>query len=179
MKWQKENPERARELSRLSAQRIKSNPKRLKARRAANLRHYNKNREKYLASHTTWRNSNPWAKEADRCRSLVRATLVSFMDGGKKFKALVGCSGNQLRAKFEKQFDADMCWSNFGRGGWTIGHIKPCGEFKDSLLTPEGKAQCFHFSNLKPEWCEINRAKHTSQELTDAQKDLLTTPLTL
>jgi hypothetical protein len=65
-----------------------------------------------------------------------------------------------------------MTWDNFGRKGWTLSHIKACASFKARLLTEAGRKECFHFSNIKPEWEWSNRAKHAGDSLTEAQKEL-------
>lgn len=112
---------------------------------------------------------NPWAKIADSARSLVRMTVHGTLKGGPKFKALVGTDGMQFRLHLQSLWLPGMSWLNFGRGGWTIGHIKPVLSFKESLHTSEGLSTCFHFSNLQPEWEEVNNFKHSNTSLSPVQ----------
>jgi hypothetical protein len=48
-----------------------------------------------------------------------------------------------------------MTWDNYGSGDdkWNIGHIIPCSLF--NLIVAEEQKECFHYTNLKPQWeCE-------------------------
>jgi hypothetical protein len=119
-----------------------------------------------------WQQNNPWVGIADRARTLVRSTVHGTLNGGKKFQFLVGCTGQQFRAHLQSLWLEGMNWTNFGRGGWTIGHIKSCASFKAVLLTKEGQQACFHYSNLQPEWERVNNIKHTKDSLTTAQLNL-------
>lgn len=68
---------------------------------------------------------------------------------------LLGCSLNQFKAHIESQFLNGMSWQN--RGEWHIDHKRPCASFDLSDL--EQQKECFHFSNLKPEWATENLKK--------------------
>lgn len=168
-RWRKANPERSKAIARTSAARIRFNVERLLKRRASFRRYYHKNRAFCLAAHDRWKEKNPWAKIADSARSLVRMTVHGTLKGGPKFKALVGMDGMQFRLHLQSLWLPGMSWLNFGRGGWTIGHIKPVLSFKDSIHTQEGLSACFHFSNLQPEWEEVNNFKHSNTSLSPVQ----------
>lgn len=71
--------------------------------------------------------------------------------------ALLGCSLAECRKHLEKLWKPGMSWSNCGRGGWHIDHIKPCVSF--DLRDPEQQRACFHFSNLQPLWQWENLSK--------------------
>jgi hypothetical protein len=159
--WRARNPAKAKAHQRAQYKRIANDPQLLERRRQHQQRWYAKNSKTSIASHRAWRNNNPWAVTADRCRTLVRVTINSFMDGGKKFQALVGCSGKQLRDHLESLWLPGMSWTNFQRGGWTIGHKIPCVAFKDVLLTQAGQRAFFHYSNLQPEWEKANQIAFT------------------
>jgi len=144
MKWAKENPERYRQLSNESRARVLDDPVRLQKRRDS----------------------------TDRCRSAIRNVIYGVSCRGPKAEALLGCTVFEFRAIIEKQFEPGMTWKNFGRGGWTLSHRRAVREFKDVMHTEAGRNECFHHSNLKPEWEWSNRAKHTRPELTTAQTTL-------
>lgn len=168
-KWALDNPERFAKLNLESRNRIIHDERRLEARRQNVRNHYRSHKDRVVASHRKWRENNPWAVVADRCRSLVRNTVNGAQSGGKRFSELVGTTGIQFRHYLQSKWLPGMSWINFGRGGWTIGHIKAVALFKDSLLTTEGLKACFHYSNLQPEWERSNLAKYTRESLTNAQ----------
>jgi hypothetical protein len=174
MDWNKAHPERTKELARQAQQRVtQSNPARLAKRRAASLRYYHNHKATFTNSRNNWKKNNPWHAVADRSRSIIRMTLLSFGPGGKTFLNLTGCDGNAFRQHIQSLWLPNMSWANFGRGGWNIGHIIPCSHFKLQLLTPEGLHACFHFSNLQPEWEHTNSCKHSKTSLSPAQISLL------
>jgi len=174
-KWASEHPEHFKRIAKASRDRIIHDPKRLKARRAHVMDYYYRSKATVVASHRKWRFNNPWAMVADSLRAKVRYTVNSFTKGSKTFKSLTGLDGNQFRAHLESKWLPGMSWANFGRDGWTIGHIKSVASFKDVLLTVEGQQACFHYSNLQPEWQHANGSKHTKETLTPAQISLLKT----
>lgn len=167
-KWNRENPERSKQLARESAARIKFDPERLRRRRESLKRYYARNPEKMRQ----WRNGSEWARMADRCRSLLRGVIYGLSCRGQKSEALLGCTGDEFREYIKGLWESGMTWENFGRGGWTLSHIKACAVFRERLLTEEGRKECFHFSNIKPEWEWSNRAKHVKSVLTEAQEKL-------
>ena len=173
--WRKANPERARAVARTYAAKIRSDVAKLEARRENYRRYYHRNKQACLQSHRTWRELNMWASVADKLRTLVRYTLNGFLSGGPRFQLIVGCTGQQLRHHMESKWLPGMDWSNFGRGGWTVGHIKACYHFRDVLLTEEGQKACFNYTNLQPEWERSNLCKYTNDSLTPAQKILIKT----
>ena len=70
---------------------------------------------------------------------------------------LLGCSVEELRTNLEKQFTKGMNWSNYGRKGWVVDHIKPCASFDLSKASEQRK--CFHYTNLQPLWAKDNLEK--------------------
>lgn len=172
MKWQRDNPERAKALNKASRDRVINDPKRLKRRRANTRRYYYANKANVVESHRKWRAKNEWAVVADRCRSLLRNAVRVASIRCPNTEMMLGCSIFEFREKLEAQWKVGMNWGNFGRGGWTLSHKRPVAEFKEVLLTEEGKKECFHWSNLMPEWEADNRAKHVRTELTLAQKSV-------
>jgi hypothetical protein len=67
-----------------------------------------------------------------------------------KIGALVGCSRSALVAHLESQFLPGMSWTNYGRKGWHVDHIRPCCTF--DLTQHEQVLACFNFRNLRPLW---------------------------
>jgi len=77
---------------------------------------------------------------------------------------LLGCSLEQFKNHIESQFVDGMNWGNYGvyKIGspltWHIDHIIPCKDFK---LENEGEQiKCFHYTNLRPLWADINCSRH-------------------
>ena len=75
---------------------------------------------------------------------------------------LTGISMNGLKNYIEKQFKPGMTWTNYGRNGWHIDHIKPCASF--DLSNPKQQKQCFRYTNLQPLWAFDNLSKGSKWE---------------
>jgi len=71
---------------------------------------------------------------------------------------LVGCSIKKLKKHLEKNFKAEMSWSNYGK--WHVDHIIPCASF--DLSKPEEQKKCFNYTNLQPLWALDNLKKGKS-----------------
>jgi hypothetical protein len=50
-----------------------------------------------------------------------------------------------------------MSWSNWGKFGWHIDHIRPCASF--DLSKKSEQLKCFNYSNLQPLWAVENLKK--------------------
>ena len=86
-------------------------------------------------------------------------TRKAFLRLGKQrpetTKALLGCTGEALRAQFEAAFAPGMSWENMSE--WEIDHVRPIASFD---LTDEAQIrQAFHHTNLQPLWRLDNRRK--------------------
>jgi len=95
----------------------------------------------------------------------LRSRLSSLTKGGRKSAStmdLTGCTVEALRQHLEAQFTDGMSWTNYGRDGWHIDHIRPCASF--DLTDPEQQRQCFHYSNLQPLWAADNIRKGAKHE---------------
>lgn len=71
----------------------------------------------------------------------------------------VGCSFLELKNRLEGLFLPGMTWENYGvfsgyENYWEIGHKKPVASY--DLLDPEQVKECWHFSNLFPQWQKDN-----------------------
>jgi hypothetical protein len=76
----------------------------------------------------------------------------------KPFSTVVhlGCSLEHARRHIEKQFKKGMSWGNHGEV-WEIDHIIPMSLF--DLKNPAHLLRVNHFTNLQPEWKQVNRKK--------------------
>lgn len=74
-----------------------------------------------------------------------------------KTMEILGCTIFEFRKYLEKQFKKGMNWTNYGRSGWVIDHIKPCCSF--NLLKESEQKECFHYTNLQPLWYKENLQK--------------------
>lgn len=90
----------------------------------------------------------------------LRCRITKVMKGGKRclpIKDIVGCTLEHLKAHLESLWTEGMTWSNHGKTGWHIDHIRPCASF--DLTDPEQQKACFHWSNLQPLWAVDNFRK--------------------
>lgn len=101
-----------------------------------------------------------------RITALLRGTLRKALINRRRgtdwrarayIGAIVQCSKLLLIAHIEAQFLPGMSWSNYGRKGWEIDHIKPCASF--DLTQHDQVLLCFHYTNLRPLWRADNLRK--------------------
>lgn len=143
-----------------------------KAKRAQTSRLYRlRNPQKISSNLKTWRSknrehiknyvdnryaTNPTVRLKAKTSAAMSKVLKRFKARkSNKTLALLGCGLQQFKAHIESQFSEGMSWAN--RSEWHIDHIRPCASF--DLSDPEQQKQCFHFSNLKPEWATNNLKK--------------------
>jgi len=90
------------------------------------------------------------ARRADFLRRKLRDVVFRDAPMGGWFRAMVGCTRDDLRAHLERQFEPWMTWTNYGVGDgkWSIDHIVPCKRFRLGQF-PEDCA-CFNYTNLRP-----------------------------
>ena len=145
--------------------------------REARRQHWEKHRDRLNAERNAARAQNRDQISALRMRrygtdenfriaAVLRATLRNALiyrrrgvdwKAGAKFGGIVGCSKLDLIAHIEAQFLPGMSWTNYGRKGWEIDHIKPCASF--DLTKHEQVLLCYHYSNLRPLWRADNQRK--------------------
>lgn len=81
--------------------------------------------------------------------------------GVKKDKSsflYLDCSPEFYKVHIESQFTDQMCWERLLNSEIDIDHWIPCEAFE---LSNEKEAKiCFHWTNLRPEWSEINGSKN-------------------
>ena len=95
----------------------------------------------------------------------LRWRVWSALKGLNKSKStikLLDCSFDYLKSHLESQFTEGMSWSNYGRKGWHIDHIRPCASF--DMSKSEEQAKCFHYTNLQPLWAKDNLSKNNKFE---------------
>lgn len=106
------------------------------------------------------RKNNIQVSIIDRLRCNVNSYIRLY--SGREFKNtktmdLLGCTRDFFVKYFESKFTEGMTWERFMNGEIHIGHIKPCCSF--DLTDPEQQKQCFHYSNLEPQWSYYNLSK--------------------
>lgn len=103
------------------------------------------------------RMSIPTNRIAANCRSRMRAAVTcAGTRKASKSKDLLGCSFEFFRGWIEGQFVRGMSWENYGTF-WEIDHERPVCSF--SLTDPEEQRKAFHYTNCRPLWSDLNRAK--------------------
>jgi hypothetical protein len=113
----------------------------------------------------TWRRTRKREKKDVGFRLLqrIRGRISAALNGRVKDSSalkLIGCTLPELKAHLEKQFKADMSWSNYGK--WHVDHIRPCASF--DFNDPVSISQCLHYTNLQPMWKMDNIKKNSNWE---------------
>lgn len=91
------------------------------------------------------------------CKNRIWWALKGVAEKAASTVALIGCSIADLKLHLESGFQPGMSWQNYGLKGWHIGHIRDCCSF--DLTDPAQQRQCFHHTNLEPQWAGDNLSK--------------------
>lgn len=102
-------------------------------------------------------NRQAWIRLVNALRSRTRSAIKKERKQNK-FIELCGCDQDFLKLWLERQFKPGMSWSNYGRGGWHIDHIRPCSTYDFSDIKQQ--FVCFHYTNLQPLTEFDNLSKH-------------------
>ena len=89
-------------------------------------------------------------------RTRLRRSIKQNWQSGKTIDE-IGCSIESLKKHIESQFQPDMMWDNWGRGGWELDHIRPLSSF--DLTKPGQLLEATHWTNIQPLWANQNRSK--------------------
>lgn len=103
-----------------------------------------------------WKSAHHRIKELTAA-SIFKATKKQGTIKSKRTLELLGTSIEIFRQWLESQFTKGMTWSNIGKFGWHIDHVKPCASF--DLTDPHQQKACFHYTNLQPLWWRDNLSK--------------------
>jgi predicted nucleic acid-binding Zn ribbon protein len=93
-----------------------------------------------------------------RMESAIRARVMMSMKrrgtnkDGRTFE-LIGCTGAELAAHIEKQFNRGMSWDNYG-SKWHVDHITPLSYF--DMSNPDDQRRAWNWQNLRPLWALQN-----------------------
>ena len=97
-------------------------------------------------------------KPMRRNQTILRKRLNRFLIKGndtQKSRDIIGCTRDELRARYESLFKPGMTWENYGE--WENDHIIPMSKF--DLSKDEEVKKCMHYSNLQPLWRKENILK--------------------
>lgn len=86
-------------------------------------------------------------------------SLSDTMSSQNSWEYYVPYTVEDLRAHLESQFEPGMSWSNYGRGGWHIDHIRPVSSFEFTNVNDADFQRCWALSNLQPLWEAENLSK--------------------
>jgi hypothetical protein len=152
--------------------------------RAACQSHYGRNKETYHARARAFEKANPeWQSARNKkyrteniqkirnrlknrrktdhlykTERLIRSSIAdAFRRKGytkrNRVAVILGCTWPEFQSHIERQFVRGMTWEN--RNAWEIDHIVPVATAKTELDV----IALNHFTNLRPLWTAINRAK--------------------
>ena len=93
------------------------------------------------------------SKRARRLRKAFGQWIRTAKD--HHYNYLCGCTRGFLMKWIDKKFEKGMSWKD--RSTWQIDHIVPVATF--DLSTRDGRAKCFHYTNLQPLWNDDNHSK--------------------
>ena len=98
-------------------------------------------------------------------RDLRTGMNSSFRDGLKRNKIrgiwkFLPYTPKEARKHFEKQFDENMSWNNYGTY-WHIDHIRPQASLPYSTAICDNFKACWSLSNLQPLSVRENVAKNS------------------
>ena len=97
-------------------------------------------------------------------KNLRSRLSIALNNNSKRGSAVgdLGCSIEFLKEYLESRFynsedGIPMSWSNYGKNGWELDHIKPLSTF--DLTNLEQFKEACNYTNLSPSWRADNRAK--------------------
>ena len=106
---------------------------------------------------------NPKNRLARGISSYVSLSLKKGKQGYGWEKTL-GYNASDLTTHLESQFKKGMSWTNYGRGGWHVDHIRPVRDFNFESPDDEEFKQCWSRWNLQPMWESENVHKGATCE---------------
>lgn len=121
---------------------------------------FKNNKEKFYAYRKEQRRTNPHYRIAGNLRTYIYQRIGGKVNNGRsRFRDIVGCTIEELKAHLEAHFQPGMTWENYGMldGTWSIDHTRPCASF--DLSKEDQQKECFNFNNLKPMWWRLNLMK--------------------
>ena len=89
-----------------------------------------------------------------RCQAIRVVKQLSLGKKPAKTFEWVGCTAEELKIHMESLFQEGMTWSNYGKYGWHIDHIRPVCSF-----LPHEWKEVNHYTNLRPLWAKDNLTK--------------------
>lgn len=113
-------------------------------------------RKEYKARAYQKMKSDPYKKMIALARGRMRCFVKC---DAKKFviKDMILFESDQFIKHIESNFSDGMNWSNYGRTGWHIDHIKPISKF--NLDDLKECRECWSLDNLQPLWWHENLTK--------------------
>lgn len=152
--WIASNPDRAKEIQRDFKRKMRETAEGRAKLSKINGEYSKRNRLTINEKLRMRRTSDPLFAMKTRYRSIV-AKAVHRQGFTKRSIAqdLLGCSWVEFKAHIERQFLKGMTWDN--RSAWELDHIVAIS----TALSDEDVVALSHFTNLRPLWIDLNRAK--------------------
>jgi hypothetical protein len=169
-KWRAANPERAREVRRLSARR--RYPDKRSDVQASNAKWAAANPEAVRVRKRVWKSGKMASDASFRLGELLRSGVRKAVKQGWRSGSAVrdlGCSIEDLKVHIESLFEPGMSWENWGSGDgeWSIDHIFPLAE--TDLTDRTQFLAAANWRNLRPMWHGDNIRK--SDDVTPESRE--------
>ena len=152
----------ARELKKIEKRRSQQETKALRQRIANEKWHRKPTSKARISARCKFRRENDI--NIKLC-SILRCRLYQVARGCISHRGallLLGCSIEQFKNHIQSLFKPEMNFSNHGKKGWHIDHIRPCSSF--DMSDPVQRSVCFHYTNLQPLWAVENIKKGARYE---------------
>jgi len=99
------------------------------------------------------------------------SAAIKSNKAGRRWEDLVGYTVEDLKNHLEFLFTPGMSWNNYGKGGWSIDHIRPRSSFHYNYPKDPEFKKCWSLNNLQPLWAIENSRKHAKWNGTDITRE--------
>lgn len=121
-------------------------------------KHLENNREFYKEYQRRYQKKRYHTDINYRIKTCINKRLRDYVRN-KKFPTLkyLDIPMKEFKKWIEFQFEENMTWENFGKGGWSFDHVIPCDSF--DLSKEKQIFKCYNWKNLRPCWIPENSSK--------------------
>jgi hypothetical protein len=100
----------------------------------------------------------PENKIIGSCRARFRFYVIKMETKRYgSFRKMLGADSSTIRKYIESLWTEGMSWSNYGRNGWVVDHVRPLASF--DMEDIDQMKQAWHYTNYQPMWAYDNGSK--------------------